>query len=340
MRGCLAVLLFLIFFPLALAGLTLAAISTWALDRNFYTGLLSDQRLYEALLSEGATLSVTPRSNSARDVQDAQTSVAFSQAIKEVLTAEYLTATATGLVDQVFTFLDNPSTGLSATVDLRPIKAALAGERGAAFARTLAQQLPACTTGPSVTAVFGVSFPSCRPEGVSVGALESQVLPLVPQLAKALPDQQRLADNPIEAGELPASSVLNGLTVGAITTLAIAGLFWLLIGVAGGTDRRMFWLWLGLTLMWPALLVALVGLGAVTGVVDGTLQASIAQGFADSGVANNAQTQGILTDLVLRAVGRVGNGFLIVGGIALLIAIVITVIGAMTKTRKRKEVYA
>lgn len=339
MRGCLAVLLFLIFFPLAFAGLTLAAISTWALDRSFYTGILSDQRLYEAILSEGSTFSVTPRSNSVRDVQDAQTSEAFSQAIKEVLTPEYLTTTATGLVDQFFIFLDDPSTGLNAAVDLRPVKTALAGERGAAFARTLSQQLPVCTAGPSVTTVLNISFPSCRPEGVSAEALESQLVPLVPQLANALPNQQALTEAPIVAGQLPTASVLSGLTVGVISTLAVAGLFWLLIGVVGGTDRRTFFLWLGLTLLWPALLVLLAGLGAVTGAADGTIRASITQGFTVSGAANDAQVRAVLTDLALRAIGRIGNGFLIVGGVAMLIATILTVIGATMKTRKRKEAY-
>jgi hypothetical protein len=42
------VILIVVFFPLALATMTMTAIRPWILDRRFYERLVSDERLYEA----------------------------------------------------------------------------------------------------------------------------------------------------------------------------------------------------------------------------------------------------------------------------------------------------
>lgn len=337
MRGCAATLLFLIFFPMALGGLALTAISTWALDRTFYTDLFTDQRLYAAFLAEGANVDITPDSDSALDVQDAKTSEAFALATKEILSAEYLTATASGIVDTVFDFLEDTSKGLNLSVDLRPVKESLRGDRGVAFARTLAQNLPTCTQGAATTTVTTVTFPACRPENTSIEALEGQITPLVDQLAAALPDEQVLADNPIQPGELPSTSLPSLLSTSVITLLGVAGIFWLIIGVTGGTNRRNFFLWLGISLLVPAILILMAGIGTINGAAGNVIRSSLESGLSGNGGVSDPQIRTAFIDVFVRAVTRIGNGFLTVGGVASLVAVVLTVIGAVSPTRKRKN---
>ena len=49
-----AVLVAVLVFPLLLAALMTFSVSTWVFNRGFYLQLVSDERIYEAILSETA----------------------------------------------------------------------------------------------------------------------------------------------------------------------------------------------------------------------------------------------------------------------------------------------
>jgi len=166
MRKVLAVLLIaFVVFPMALATLSTIAVSTWALDRNFYTDLVGDPRLYDALLSEDVP-NYFGRRIAVREV-DGVPARALSQALREVVTPEYLAGEATRIVDQVFAVIEGESSTFVITLDVAPLKDALRGEAGRRFAQTLAANLPACASGQESRAPGG-TIVRCLPSNVSV----------------------------------------------------------------------------------------------------------------------------------------------------------------------------
>lgn len=130
------VVIFLV-LPLLSAALLTVSISTWALDRGFYTGLIGDERLYqipdrigsatwgaiEIPGLSGITFPFSPR------------------AAREVLTPSYLRSQAVRAMGELFSFLEGLRP-LDLSLDLEPVKSALLGDPGKRFARVLAAELP------------------------------------------------------------------------------------------------------------------------------------------------------------------------------------------------------
>ena len=145
MRKFLALFIWLcVFFPIALAALTLTSIRPWVLDRSFYERIVNDERIYDALFAENIP------SQFNREVFGEAEQLplgAVNSALREVITPDYLRTQSVNVVNEVFDFIEGRDSSFEVSMDLVPIKAALAGEDGQRFAHTLAAALPTCADG-------------------------------------------------------------------------------------------------------------------------------------------------------------------------------------------------
>ena len=135
-------------FPLTLATLSVIAVSPWALDRNFYIDLVSDQRLYDVLLSEEIPR-LLQRETLRGDLEDVPVA-AIASALRAVVTPEYLRTESVRIVNEVFDSVENQGGDVEAYLDLRPIKENVLS-KGAQFAQAYASELPNCATGQEPT---------------------------------------------------------------------------------------------------------------------------------------------------------------------------------------------
>src|SRR5512143_3674960 len=104
----------LLVFPLFVSALLAIGISTWALDRDFYAGLIDDPRLFQ--LPDGVS------SASWQWVEDSALGGIFppeaASSLGEIFTPEYMRAEAKANIDRVFDFLDGRASSLSLWLDL------------------------------------------------------------------------------------------------------------------------------------------------------------------------------------------------------------------------------
>ena len=337
MRKVLAVLLIIfIVFPMVLATLSTIAVSSWVLYRKFYTDLLGDPRLYEVLLSEDLP-NYFGRRIVVREV-DSVPARALSQALREVVTPEYLAGEATRIVDQAFAVIEGEGDTFAITLDVAPLKSALRGEAGARFARTLAANLPVCAAGQESRAPGGTII-RCLPPDVSVEAATGMIVEALPAFLDEVPDQIDLARDRVYVPRVARG--WNYVTAGpaalsfAIFVLAlITGGLWLAAALLGGEDRRERLQWLGWSLLAPAILIFALGL---------LVGADFAGGWVRIGL-NEARLEGFeysesfrraLLDVARTALDTIANGFLMAGGVAGGIAIGLIAWGYTTPGTRR-----
>jgi hypothetical protein len=337
MRKVLALLLIIfIVFPMALATLSTIAISTWALDRDFYTDLVGDPRLYEVLLSEDLP-NYVGRRIAVREV-DGVPARALSQALREVVTPEYLAGEATRIVDQVFAVIEGESSTFVITLDVAPLKSALRGEAGRRFAQTLAANLPACAAGQESRTPGGTII-RCLPSSVSVEEATGMIVSALPAFLDEIPDQINLARERVfltgvARGWTTMMFGQDALNFAVLVLVFITGGLWLAAAFIGGEDSRERLLWLGWSLLAPAVLVfalgLLVGTEFTTGWVRFGLNEARLEGFEYSDSFRLA-----LQEVARTALDTVANGFLMAGGVAGGIAIGLIAWGYTTpKTRR------
>ncbi|HET7091553.1 MAG TPA: hypothetical protein VFL17_23220 [Anaerolineae bacterium] len=337
MRKVLAVLLIIfLVFPMILATLSTIAVSTWVLDRDFYTDLAGDPRLYEVLLSEDLP-NYFGRRIAVREV-DGVPARALSQALREVVTPEYLAGEATRIVDQVFSVIEGESSTLMITLDIAPLKSTLRGEAGRRFAQTLAANLPACAAGQESRAPGGTII-RCLPSNVSVEEATGMIVNALPAFLDEIPDQIELARDRVYLSGVARG--WNTMTVGqgalnfAILILVlITGGLWLAAALIGGEDRREQLLWLGWSLLVPAVLIFALGLLVGTDFSAGWVRFGLNQArFGDVEYSDSFRLA--LLDVARTALDTVANGFLMAGGVAGGIAIGLIAWGYTTpKTRR------
>jgi hypothetical protein len=128
-----AFIVVLLVFPLFLAALLTLSVSTWVLDRGFYTALIDDERLYE----------IPPVVDKAGwDWAARSTGIALFRdpaLLREVLTASSMRSQALSVLNEAFDFIDGRSQIFDPSIDLVPLKKAAAakgGARAALAART------------------------------------------------------------------------------------------------------------------------------------------------------------------------------------------------------------
>ncbi|HKZ85901.1 MAG TPA: hypothetical protein VJ793_19875 [Anaerolineae bacterium] len=337
MRKVLAVLLIaFVVFPMALATLSTIAVSTWALDRNFYTDLVGDPRLYDALLSEDVP-NYFGRRIAVREV-DGVPARALSQALREVVTPEYLAGEATRIVDQVFAVIEGESSTFVITLDVAPLKDALRGEAGRRFAQTLAANLPACASGQESRAPGG-TIVRCLPSNVSVEEATGVIVNALPAYLDEVPDQIDLARDRVfltgvARGWNTVALGQGALNFAVLILVLITGGLWLAAAFIGGEDRRERLLWLGWSLLVPAVLVFALGLLVGADFSAGWVRFGLSQArFGDFEASDSFRLA--LQDVARAALDTVANGFLMAGGVAGGIAIGLIAWGYTTpKTRR------
>ena len=120
MRKFIGIVLFLfIVGPSILFGLIAASVAPWALNRGFYTDILSNESIYEIILSDQLPVWLN------RDVipqADNLPNASLAVALRSVVTPQYLRDQAVTIVNGVFDVIEGRSDSFHAVIDIRPIK--------------------------------------------------------------------------------------------------------------------------------------------------------------------------------------------------------------------------
>ena len=336
MRKLLALLLVVILvFPLTMATLSVISVSTWVLDRNFYTDLLGNERLYEVLLAEDLPNYFNRRVVREVDSVPAQ---ALSAALREVVTPQYMRDEATRIVNEAFDVIEGRSDALDIYLDVTPIKAALRGEGGTRFARTLAANLPTCAEGQEST-VPGGTLLRCLPASVSTEEAATIIGAALPLYLDKVPDQIDLTGERINLRrDLRGVNFMmtgqDALNMAIVVLVFIAGSFWFVAALIGGEDRRERLMWLGWSLLIPAILVFLIGLPIHSDLTTGWVRFGLNEARLD-GFEYSLEFRQALIEVSRTALNTIANGFLMAGGVAGAIAIALIVWGGSTPSEKR-----
>lgn len=329
--GCGCLLYILLVFPLLLVFILLAGMNTWVLDRGFYQELLSEPEFYEAALDEAV---MNRNSTVLQDELGNLPPDALNAGLRAVITPEDLQAATTDTVDQVFDVLEGGARSFNFAFDLAPIKDALQGDGAADFAAAYVGELPACSADEE-TLPEDAGLPVCRPLEVSEDQLVEQVADAVPQVAEQLPDELTVSRDirlpEISGVALQPGSVRTLMTTGLVILGIVAVLLWLMDAFIGATDVRNRFLWLGLTLLIPAGLVLLLGLGVNSVTLEGLIRDSILRG---EGV-QNAQFATSVAASAINVSEQVRTGFLIAGGIPTLVAVLLLIVGLTVRPTDR-----
>ena len=296
--------------------------STWALDRGFYLQLVSDERIYEAILTE----TNWSRNQLFEDEEfEGIPSNALAKALREVVTPNYLRSQAVGLVNDTFDAIEGRASVLELEVDITPLKDRLASDAGGRFTRSLAANLPPCAAGESAFAP-GTSMPRCRPADLTEEQTAELIARALPQFLESLPDSYPEPPETVHFDLDPQNEFWTGFVgtnrlvwISVLVALVAAGL-WFAAAFVGAENRRQIIQWLGWSLFVPAVLTLICGIAV-----------RIAAGFPwfdyDLGgrlatdAWYSAELAGVLGTIVRTAIKAVARGFLLMGGISIGVAL-------------------
>jgi hypothetical protein len=310
----------LLVMPLFIGGLSAVAVSTFALDRDWYVGFLSDERLYELpdAVSSAPWQMTLPGLTAFPPAMG-------SEALRELLPPSYLRDQAGSLVDQVFAFLWGRAP-LDLSVDLSPLKQSLVGDRAKRFALAMAKDLPDAAA--SAAAPKRGTIPSSRPKGWTVEQTARFIEASLPTVLASVPDRLELGETvPLP---WPGFSAFGMLIGAAVVCMLLACGAWLGSAFAFSDVTRERLLWLGGTLLAPALCILSIGVFSAAS----PLALSWARfGISMTDFTGTGVSQGFVDAVVNAArlsLARVGIGFLATGGIAAGIGIGLLVWGGIT----------
>lgn len=336
MRGCLGFFFYIFITIWVIFGfLMFTAVRSWAFDREFYLDVTDNDALYEAIRADGLPEYLANLEIDGQPVLDANSPAfpALVEATQAILPTDFLRSTTVGLVNNLFTFFENPSTGLDLTVDLTEIKNALRGAQGDAFASTYISALAPCegaTTLPTTT------LPTCLPQGVSQAQAIAVVSNYKSQLVNQIPAVWDLTDNAnIDYSSLPTASLVQGVNTSFTITAIVTFVLWFFNALIGGKGFKGLLMWLGGMLFLPALIVLLSGAAFGGNVID-NIANEIITDTATSGLQASIQVQESLTLVILDALKRVGSGFLTTGIIAVVVSLVLYIMGAVMRRPNRQ----
>jgi hypothetical protein len=328
MRWLPALLLVLVFvIPLFIGGLSAVAVATFALDRNWYVGFLSDERLYDLPDAvSSATWHATLPGLSAFPPAMGR------EALRELLPPAYLRDQAGSIIDQVFTYLWGRGP-LQLSLDLSPLKKSLVGEKAKRFALAMAKDLPVAASSTAVPARG--TIPSSRPKNWTVEQTARVIEAALPTVLADVPNRLELGDTvPLP---WPGFSAFGMLIGAAVFLLVFACGAWFGSAFAFSSVPRERLLWLGGSLLAPALCVLGVGIFAAVS----PMALSLARvGIASADFGEVGLGQGFVDAIVNAArlsLGRVSTGFLATGGIAAGLGIGLLVWGGVTPSEERKD---
>ncbi len=336
MRGCLGFFFYIIITIWVLfAFLIFTAIRSWAFDRQFYLDVVDNNALYDAFRQEGLPDFLAKLDINGQQVLDPNSDAfpALVEATQAILPTDYLRTTTVGLVDNLFNFFENPSSGLVLNVDLTPIKASLSGAQGNAFASTYIKALGTCET--TVTSVATDQLPTCKPAGMSDEEILAVVSDYKSSLVNQIPDTWNLAeDADVTWSDLPNVSLVEGLqTAFSVAAIATFGI-WVFNAIIAGIGFKGLLMWLGGMLFLPALIILLMGASFSGSLLD-AISSDIIRDTTTSNLQASIQVQESVTLVILDALKRVGSGFLTTGAIALGVSLVLYILGAVMRSPSR-----
>ena len=319
MRQAIAVIMIiLLVFPLIFATMMSFSVSTWAMDRGFYLQLVSDERIYDAILNDDAwndaqTFAVSEFEGIPSDV--------LVKALREVVTPNYLRSQAVSLVDETFDAIEGKSSTLELSVDITPLKDRLRSDGGDRFTRSLAANLPVCNSGQNPFAP-GARLPRCRPADLSEEEAAKLISAGLPDFLDSLPDSYPEPAETVYFDYGPDNDFwigfigTNRLIWFSILIALIAASFWIGAAFVGGENRRQIVQWLGWPLFIPAVLTLICGI---------SIRIAAGWPWIDSGLGSwltgdawyHAEVAGVLSTVIRTAIKAVARGFLITGAVSL-----------------------
>ncbi len=252
------------------------------------------------------------------------------EALRELLPPAYLRDQAGSIMDQVFTFLWGRGP-LDLSVDLSPLKQSLTGDTAKRFALAMAKDLPVATASTAVPKRG--TIPSSRPKNWTVEQTARFIEASLPTVLAGVPDRLELGDTvPLPWQGFSAFGILIGV---AVLGLLLACGAWFGSAFAFSSVTRERLLWLGGSLLAPALCV--LSIGIVTAISPAALSWArlgiSSTEFAGTGVGPGFAEAVI--DAARLSLGRVATGFLATGGIAAGIGIALLVWGGITPSGDR-----
>jgi hypothetical protein len=312
LRKALAVVLILILvLPLLYSVLTLISVSGWALKRSFYRGILGEERLYAALLSEASARKDLPWDIEGRAPGfERLPAEALAKALSQTVRPAYLRDQALDALDDFFAAAEGREADFD--LDLGPLKSELAGPSRRAFARALAEALPVCQTGQDPLAP-GTRLLSCRPSGVTVERASQLIHDALPSALEQVGDRLPYgawAGMPTWVDPLGAAR----LGWAAVVLALIAAGFWVGAAFVGGSTRAEVTAFLGWSLLPPALLTLAGGLAVRPALGWLPLLGPWLPGDASWPSRELVST---LAEMLRPALQAVARGFLITGAVSL-----------------------
>jgi hypothetical protein len=333
MRKILAFILIIVFvIPLVTAALVLVPVRTWVLDRNFYSRALSGEQLSNILQqSPGFPLKFNLPIQLSQDTLDSLYGV-----IKQAFTPQYMDSQVQPVVDSILNLVEGKANNLNLSLDIKPIKAAILGEKRDEILSIFALGIPECPFGQ--TSQTGAQV--CRPAGISSQSFTQTTLdPALNQVVQSLPDEYavKTGDNVALNRYYFWQSTFPGLNVPVVFTILVvlvcllALLFWIISGLVADSAWGSRLVWMGAALLVPALLVL---------VLAALLQWVNAASLFNLGLLRFGQVD--LTPEVRTAFSgffktvatSVARPFFLSGGIALGLAVMLMAWGSLTKPRK------
>lgn len=335
-RRTFALILVTLFIPLAVVSLGGASISTWVLDRNFYTGLLDNEALYDALLNSDIQAEIQRSLTQGRTGD--YSAAAFTAGIGTILTPAYMREQVTQNVNAIFDLVEGKSKTLNLMIDLRPIKNNLSDNQQIAFATAYVGALSACTGSEPANP----ALPVCIPSDKSADQLISDIRESIPGFVRTIPDTIPLTQGLSEKDLAGLSVLSSGPFQTAISSILVACLLpmvilWLMIGFVGGTTFRGVLLWLGGSLLVPALFVLLIGTGVRGGVSQITGEAvEITLNSGGQSVELSPETRAALVQIGQSTGVKVADGLTNYGAIATGAAVVLLFMGVILRPRENQ----
>ncbi len=327
-----------VFLPLACAVMTLTSIRPWVLDRGFYEQLVGDKRLYEALLTEDLSIRFDEAMFSANEQLPVE---ALSNALREVVTPDYLRTQSLHIVDEVFNYLDGSNKPLALSLDIVPIKAALAGAGKMRFASTLAAALPKCPNGEQPIAGDG-RLTRCIQTGESVDLAANQIIAALPAALADMPDQIDLENRGYVGANWYDFAWLLGSGIHAVLDMSILMMIFVAVGAGfvgaylGGNDLHGRLKWLSASLFVPSSLFLFSGLVMTSQWMLGWISSSLATPRWD-GVHYSEGFREAVTNVIVPEVQQVGNGVVLTGVIACLIALSLLIWSLVTPAEEQRS---
>ncbi|HZU85905.1 MAG TPA: hypothetical protein VFF78_00390 [Anaerolineaceae bacterium] len=306
-------------FPLLMAALSVASVSTWVFDREFYTKLLDNDEIYQVLLDEQFPVYFDRRISSGQ--YQGIPLDALSLALRTVATPEYLHEQAMNIVNEAFDFFEGRDPTLDLYLDVSTLKQAILGEKGDAFARALVEALPVCKSGQEPTLPGNVVI-RCIPTNLTIDEAVQEVGKAMPVFLQKVPDRIQLTDEPFTVsnrwGSVDLWMGVSGRYGFAIALLVLFGMAlasWFVAALIASDAWKTRLLWLGWSMIVPAVLVFFIGLLVGSEMALNGMRYGLQQAKMDE-VAYSPALQVALFDSLRPAVEMIANGFLMAGGIA------------------------